>query len=118
MLVGPEDWRTRAADELLDAIVALPDREEAARFMRDLCTLRELRELAQRWAVVRLLDEGRHYSEIARETGASTATITRIAAWLHHGTGGYRSALARDVRRRRRGSSAEARAAAAPRGRP
>ena len=54
--------------------------------------------MAQRWEVVRLLDEGRHYGEISRETGASTATITRIAHWLHHGTGGYREALERQGR--------------------
>jgi TrpR-related protein YerC/YecD len=45
--------------------------------------------------VVRLLDQGRHYAEISRETGASTATITRIAGWLNHGAGGYQAALRR-----------------------
>lgn len=91
----PDEWRTTDADALLDALLALPDREEAAAFLRDLCTLGELRDLAQRWAVVRLLDEGLHYSEISRRTGASTATITRIASWLHHGEGGYARALER-----------------------
>ena len=51
--------------------------------------------MGQRWAVVRLLDNGLHYAEISKRTGASTATITRIAQWLHHGTGGYREALER-----------------------
>jgi uncharacterized protein YerC len=51
--------------------------------------------MAQRWAVVRLLDEGLHYADISRRTGASTATITRIASWLNHGEGGYRGALDR-----------------------
>jgi TrpR-related protein YerC/YecD len=95
MLPTAADWRTPIADDLLDAIVALPDRDEAARFFRDLCTLGELQAVAQRWHVVRLLDEGRHYGEVSRLSGASTATITRIAAWLNHGTGGYRSALDR-----------------------
>ena len=49
--------------------------------------------MAQRWAVVRLLDDGLHYAEISRQTGASTATITRIASWLNHGEGGYRAML-------------------------
>lgn len=89
----PDDWRSADADALLDAILALDDRAEAAAFLRDLCTLGELRDLAQRWAVVRLLDSGLHYSEISRSTGASTATITRIASWLHHGEGGYATAL-------------------------
>jgi TrpR-related protein YerC/YecD len=95
MLPDTGDWRSPATDDLFDTILALRDRLEAERFFRDLCTLRELHDMAQRWHVVRLLDEGRAYGEISRLTGASTATITRIAAWLHHGTGGYRAALAR-----------------------
>ena len=87
------DWRTPNLDALLDAIVRLDDRDEAARFMRDLCTLGELHDLGQRWAVVRMLDQGLHYAEISRLTGASTATITRIASWLNHGEGGYRAML-------------------------
>jgi TrpR-related protein YerC/YecD len=93
----PAEWRTDDTDDLIDTILALPDRAAAERFFRDLCTLRELHDLAQRWHVVRLLDEGRPYVEIARATGASTATVTRIAQWLHHGTGGYREALARSA---------------------
>ena len=89
------DWRTPNLDALLDAIVRIDDRDEAARFMRDLCTLGELRDLGQRWAVVRMLDQGLHYAEISRLTGASTATITRIASWLNHGEGGYRAMLAK-----------------------
>jgi len=90
-----EEWRSPNVDALLDAIVQLDDRDEAARFMRDLCTLGELRDLSQRWAVVRMLDEGLHYADISRLTGASTATITRIASWLNHGEGGYRAMLAK-----------------------
>lgn len=90
-----DDWRSADTDALLDAIVRLESRDEAARFLRDLCTLNELRDMAQRWAVVRLLDDGMHYAQISRETGASTATITRIASWLNHGEGGYREALDR-----------------------
>ena len=91
----PDNWRTAEVEALLDAVLRLGDREEAAAFLRDLCTLGELHDLAQRWSVVRLLDEGFHYSEISRRTGASTATITRIASWLHHGQGGYQRALER-----------------------
>jgi TrpR-related protein YerC/YecD len=90
-----EDWRTADTDELIDAVLRLETADEAARFLRDLCTLGELRDLAQRWAVVRRLDSGEHYAAISRETGASTATITRIASWLNHGEGGYREALER-----------------------
>ncbi len=90
-----DDWRTADADALFEAILRLETVEEAERFFRDLCTLNELRDMAQRGAVVRLLEQGLHYAEISRTTGASTATITRIASWLHHGEGGYRMALDR-----------------------
>ncbi|HEV8489202.1 MAG TPA: YerC/YecD family TrpR-related protein [Candidatus Limnocylindrales bacterium] len=94
-MAADETWRTEDTDALLDAILRLEDRDEAGRFFRDLCTLGELRDMAQRWAVVRQLADGRHYAEISRATGASTATITRIASWLHHGEGGYRQMLER-----------------------
>jgi TrpR-related protein YerC/YecD len=90
-----ETWRTPDTDELIDAVLRLETPDEAARFLRDLCTLGELHDLAQRWAVVRRLEAGEHYAAISRETGASTATITRIASWLNHGEGGYREALDR-----------------------
>jgi len=98
VITEPDSWQTPATDELFKAVLALPDRAAAERFFRDLCTLRELHDLGQRWEVVRLLDTGQHYGEISRATGASTATITRIAAWLKHGTGGYREALERRSR--------------------
>lgn len=90
-----EAWRNEAASELVEAILRLETPDEASAFLRDLCTLGELHDMAQRWAVVRLLDQGMHYAEISSRTGASTATITRIAQWLHHGEGGYTKALER-----------------------
>ena len=91
-------WLTDDTRALLAAIVTLEDVDDATDFLRDLCTLGELHDMAQRWAVARLLDEGLHYAEISRRTGASTATITRIASWLRHGEGGYRSMLDRSRR--------------------
>jgi len=79
----------------MDTIIALEDRDEAAHFFRDLCTRRELEEMTARWAVVRSLGEGHSYREIHNITGVSTATITRIAQWVRHGTGGYVDALER-----------------------
>jgi TrpR-related protein YerC/YecD len=99
-----DSWLTDDTRALLMAIVALDDADEAADFLRDLCTLGELRDMSQRWAVVRLLDAGLHYGEISRKTGASTATITRIASWLHHGEGGYRRMLDRLADQSRSGS--------------
>jgi TrpR-related protein YerC/YecD len=90
-----DDWKTPDVRALFEAIVRLESIGEVEPFFRDLCTLNELHDMAQRWAVVRMLDSGLHYAEISRRTGASTATITRIASWLNHGEGGYRAMLAR-----------------------
>ncbi|TAK00251.1 MAG: hypothetical protein EPO36_09210 [Chloroflexota bacterium] len=90
-----DDWKTEEAEALIDALLSLEDRAEAERFFRDLLTLNELRDLTLRWNVARLLDQGLHYAEISQRTGASTATITRIASWLNHGEGGYRLVLDR-----------------------
>jgi len=88
-------WLTDETRDLFDAILSLESVDDAAAFFRDLCTLGELHDMAQRWAVVRMLEDGLHYAEISQRTGASTAAITRIASWLHHGQGGYRAALDR-----------------------
>src|SRR3954463_2436050 len=90
-----EEWRNDAARELWAAIAPLPARAGAERFFRDLWTLRDLEEMAQRWRVAQLLEGGWHYVPISRETGVSTATVTRISQWLRHGTGGYAEALSR-----------------------
>jgi TrpR-related protein YerC/YecD len=111
MTGGRDDWRTGEVEELVSAILRLESVAEAEAFFRDLCTLGELRDMAQRWAVVRMLDQGMHYGEISRRTGASTATITRIASWLNHGEGGYRLVLERT---RRRDANAEPAPPAAP----
>jgi TrpR-related protein YerC/YecD len=88
-------WQTTETDELFDAILSLQTQDEAARFFRDLCTLSELEALAHRWQVAQLVDQGLPYLEVAKRTGASTTTVTRVAHWLRHGEGGYRLALDR-----------------------
>jgi TrpR-related protein YerC/YecD len=95
MATTDDDWRSEHTEALFGAILRLDTADEAERFFRDLCTLGELRDMAQRWAVVRLLDEGLHYAAISKKTGASTATITRIASWLRHGEGGYQAMIAK-----------------------
>ena len=82
-------------DELARAFLTLRDRDEAKRFLRDLCTLGELEALAHRWQIVRLLEDGLPYLEIAERVHTSTATVTRVAQWLRHGTGGYHLVLRR-----------------------
>src|SRR4029453_17342007 len=76
-------------DELADATLTLRNRAALKRFLRDLCTLGEREALAPRWQIVRLLDEGLPYLEIAERVHTSTATVTRVAQWLRHGAGGY-----------------------------
>ena len=87
-------------DDLAAAVVSLRTRDEAQRFLRDLCTLPELEALGHRWQTALLLEQGLPYVEIAERVPTSTATVTRVAQWLRHGTGGYRIALDRARRRR------------------
>lgn len=89
-------------DDLADAVLAMRTREEARRFLRDLCTLPELEALTHRWQTARLLEERVPYLEIAERVPTSTATVTRVAQWLRHGTGGYRTALERTHPKRKR----------------
>jgi len=81
-------------------VTSLRTRDEARRFLRDLCTLPELEALAHRWQTVQLLEQNVPYLEIAQRVPTSTATVTRVAQWLRHGTGGYRIALDRTKRKR------------------
>ena len=80
---------------LFKAIAALETETEVKNFIRDLCTLAELQDMAERWQVARQLKLGIPYRTIAKNTGSSTATITRVAHWLHHGMGGYKLMLDR-----------------------
>lgn len=81
--------------ELFEAIWSMKNRAELEDFLRDLCTLQELETFAHRWQVAKLVGQGLPYLEIAQRTGASTATVTRVANWLRHGEGGYEVALMR-----------------------
>ena len=92
-------WRTSETTDLFETILALQTPEEAERFFRDLCTIGELEAMTHRWHAARLIDEGLPYHEVARQTGASTTTVTRVAHWLRHGEDGYRQALDRRSRR-------------------
>ena len=83
---------------LYDAIASLKTREEAERFLRDLCTRSELEAMAHRWEVAQLLDEGLPYLEVAKRAHASTTTVTRVSQWLRNGEGGYQLALKRRKR--------------------
>jgi TrpR-related protein YerC/YecD len=81
--------------ELYEAILKLESVEECKKFFRDLCTVSELGSMAERFAVVKMIQQGIPYRQISKKTGSSTATITRVAHWLHHGKGGYKLILER-----------------------
>ena len=80
---------------LFNAILTLRTVEECRAFFRDLCTPAELQALADRWAVVDLLQEGLPYREIHKQTGVSVTTVGRVARYLMNGNGGYTLAATR-----------------------
>ncbi len=82
-------------DELFKAILSLKTMDECYRFFDDLCTIAELKAMEQRFQVAKMLDSRLVYSEIASETGASTATISRVSRALNYGSDGYKLILER-----------------------
>ena len=82
-------------DRLFEAVLTLRSPEECYRFFEDICTIRELQDLAQRMDVARMLDRGASYQRTIEATGASSATISRVKRCLDYGAGGYRLILDR-----------------------
>ena len=80
-------------DILFEGILLLKNMKECRAFFEDLCTVRELDDMAQRSAVALRLNNGECYSSISDETGASSATISRVARCLNYGAGGYRTVM-------------------------
>ena len=71
---------------LYSAVMTLQSEEECHHLFEDLCTPKEIKSLAQRFAVAKMLSEGRIYNDIVEETGASTATISRVNRTMSKGT--------------------------------
>lgn len=82
--------KTPQADSLFEAVLSLETLEECYRFFEDICTIKEVQAIAQRLEVAKLLKSNKTYNEIEAETGASTATISRINRSLNYGADGYR----------------------------
>lgn len=80
---------------LLSAMSTLKNELELANFLRDLLTVKEIKDISQRWQIVLMLEKKVPYLEIAKQVGVSTTTVTRVALWLNHGQNGYRTALSR-----------------------
>lgn len=82
-------------DKLFKAILLLKDMDECYNFFEDICTISEIKALAQRLEVAGMLKDGKTYSEISEKTGASTATISRVNRCLNYGADGYKMILDR-----------------------
>lgn len=90
-----DNIHNNVTDMLFKAILSLKDNEECANFFEDIFTVRELQDVSQRLQVAQLLKEKKSYQIISKETGASTATISRVNRCLLYGSGGYNMVLER-----------------------
>ena len=88
-----QSFYNKSMDRLLQAITDIRTLEECYAFFEDLCTIKELQDMAQRFDTAILLDQGKSYQQIADLVGISTATISRVSRCLAYGTGGYRAAI-------------------------
>lgn len=87
--------KTPEVEALLTAFLTLETPEEMYSFLQDLCTIREIQEMAQRLQVARMLASGEHYANIQEITGASATTISRVSKSLNYGADGYKVLLGR-----------------------
>jgi len=94
-----------ALNELFSGVLKLKTVGECKRFFRDLCTLAELEAMGERFEVAKGVYQNEPYRVISKKTGASTATVTRVAYWLNNGQGGYKMILDRLGRKLHPGSS-------------
>jgi TrpR-related protein YerC/YecD len=84
-----EGFSLEAFDNLFAAIVKLNNIEDVRKFFLDVCTVKEMEAMSQRLKVAELLSSGKNYQEVSAQTGASTATISRVNKCLLYGGGGY-----------------------------
>lgn len=87
--------KNEQTDGFFEAVLQLKNMEECYRFFEDICTVKEIQAIAQRLEVVKLLVQNKTYHEIEEETGASTATISRINRSLNYGSDGYKLVIER-----------------------
>ena len=83
----------KKTDDLFKAILSLENVKEAEAFFRDLCTIDEIKDMAERWQIAKLVYKGMPYRKIAEKLRVSTTTVSRVAVWVFHGEGGYKSVL-------------------------
>ena len=91
----PHPERSKQKDYLFEAILSLETIDDCYNFFEDLCTIKELSEMAKRMCGAKMLAENKVYTEITEATGLSTATISRINRCLKYGSDGYAEAIRR-----------------------
>ncbi len=90
-----QNWYNKNTEDLCKAILSLQTKEECYAFLEDICTIKEIQDISQRLAVAQMLSQGISYTTICKETGASTATISRVSRSYEYGAGGYKNVIAR-----------------------
>jgi len=90
-----KNHHTEEIDRLFEAILSLRTVDECYDFFEDACTVKEISEIAQRLLAAEMLRDGKSYVEISKQTGMSTATISRVNKCLEYGNGGYKTVLER-----------------------
>lgn len=90
-----KDLHTPVVNRLFQAILNLESLDECYSFFEDICTIKEIQDISQRLEVAKLLSQNISYLEISKQTGASTATISRVNKCLLYGNDGYKTALER-----------------------
>lgn len=88
-------FHSKTTEDFYNAILLLKDSSECRSFFEDICTVKELQDISQRLEVAKMLKSGKSYQTVSKETGASTATISRVNRCLVYGSGGYRNILDR-----------------------
>lgn len=83
----------KKTNSLFTAILSLESIKEAECFFRDLCTTDEIKEMRDRFEIANLVNDKMPYRTIATKLKTSTATVSRVAAWLNNGMGGYKSVI-------------------------
>ncbi len=87
------DFHSESLERLYRAIANIETKDECAAFLEDICTIKELQDLAQRLDTAILLQKGVNYQNISKEVGVSSATISRVNRCLQYGKGGYETAI-------------------------
>ena len=90
-----QNYNSESINDLFRSILLLQNEDECRAFFEDLCTIKELQDMAQRLETARLLSEGKNYQEISREVGISSTTISRVSRCLNYGGGGYETVISR-----------------------